>query len=70
MWQGIIVAAIVCLAIVYLFRRHYRALRSPDPCAGCSSCCDSSKRNACEGIADFRHDSEQADSRHTKQGAE
>lgn len=54
MWQGTIVGVIICVAIIYLFRRYFRSLRSKDPCAGCSSCCDSAQRDTCSGIVDMR----------------
>lgn len=37
--QGIIVGVIICAAILYLIRRHFKGTRSSDPCAQCS-CCD------------------------------
>ena len=54
MWQGIIVGGIICIAIVYLFRRYFRSMRSKDPCCGCSSCGDSPQKNTCGGIDDMR----------------
>lgn len=54
MWQTLLVGIIICAAILYLIRRHFRNLRSSDPCSGCSSCCDSVQKEACSGIVDMR----------------
>lgn len=39
MWQTILVALIVAVAILYLFRMFFRkATRQESPCAGCGGC--------------------------------
>lgn len=54
MWQGIIVAAIICVAIIYLVRRQYRSLRSKDPCCGCEGCSGAKPQDSCCSIGDLR----------------
>ena len=49
--QGIIVGIIICAAILYLIRRHFKGKQSSDPCAQCS-CCDKGQGKPAKELRD------------------